>query len=537
MSNSKGSAPETSELSKHRLEILREIRAQALAERERRQLEHRLKGDFPQFAALLDIQDKDRVKRKLRPNAIQSAFEISRSGWDIVLKPRQVGLTTWELARDVWYFVTKPGAHVVVMCQSMAGDMAIRENADKLRVMFESLEAAGIRMVKQRSMTEWHIPGRDAWLQIVGAGASEARAAKAGRTMSIHRLHVTELSIFEYAAETMGAVLGSVPDIRRGSEIAIESTAKGAVGYFFELYQGAKSGQKAFRTHFFPWHEHAEYSTPLEDGEVVVAESERELELVQKYAITAEQLKWYRQKVGDRGQDNVDQEFPSDEATCWLTDGRVFFDRERTKALLGAAKPVLESRVVGKQGSHGVLRIWKHPQPGRKYVIAVDPSEGVGGDPGAAVVLDRGSGEHVATVHGQFSTWEMARVCAEVGHLYADALIAVERNNHGHAVLQGLLREQKYRNVYAGPDKRAGWVNTEVSRASALDALHNAHREGHWSSSDKAGLEEMLHFVVVDGKPQAAAGGHDDIVLAYAIGWDVVCHPTVDRYVPTGMVA
>lgn len=180
-------------------------------------------------------------------------------------------------------------------------------------------------------------------------------------------------------------------------------------------------------------------------------------------------------------------------------------------------------------------------------MVIVDPSEGVGGDPGAAVVLDRGSGEHVATLHGQFTTWEMARLAAEIGRSYwgvrsdgarDPALLVVERNNHGHAVLQGLAREQRYSYIFAGSDKRAGWVNSEPARATALAALQQAHVDKHWHSRERESLAEMLKFVVLpNGRAEAASGAHDDLILAHAIGWDVVCRPAIERYVPAGLVA
>lgn len=515
--------------------------ARAEMERRRRQASppgSRWETDFLAFVGMVDIIPKDGRRGKLRPNAIQAAFEVSWTGRDIILKPRQIGMTTWEVAKDVWFFLTRQGAQVVIVVQSMSDDAAIREVSGKLRVMFESLASFGIAAnVERVSSTEWVDRKRDAKLRIASAGASEAAAEKKGRSGTIHRLHITELAFFEYARETLNAMLECVPGADMGSQIVIESTPNGAAGLFFDLYQAAKAGKTAYHAHFFRWLGHAEYQTTRAAGEVVTPETPRERELASRHHASQEQVKWYRAKVAEKGQRLVDQEYPLDEVTCWLSDGAQFFDVERTEAIRAATRSPIETRVVGKEGSRGVLRVWQHPQHGRTYVIAVDPSEGVGGDPGAAVVLDRGTGAHVATIHGQFTTWDMARVVAEVGRLYRDAVVAVERNNHGHAVLQGLVREHKYPQIYAGHDKRAGWLNSEVTRSAALDAMHNAHRQGHWSSPELETLDEMRQFVVIDGKPQAVRGAHDDLILAHAIGWDVVCKPTVHRSIPSNVVA
>lgn len=487
--------------------------------------------DFLGFVSLLDIVPKDtRAGRiKLQPNTIQAAFEGSRTGRDIILKPRQIGFTTWELARDVWYFLTRRGAKVVVVVQSSADHAPLKSLSSKLRVMFESLEAIGIQLnFGTESTSEWSLPARDSSLHIVEAGGSEVSADKKGRGGTVKRLHVTELAFFEFGEATLNALLESVPDQSTGSEVTIESTANGASGEFFDRYSQAKNGKSGYRAHFYRWLDQSEYAAPLDAGEVVSPENERERELVERHGATEQQLKWYRRKLGDKkgNTDLFDQEYPVDEETCWLVAGRLFFDRARTKELLTQTREPIEVRAVG--GGGATLRIWKHKLPLTEYVIAADPSEGVGGDAGAAKVYERATGEHVATLHGQFPKWSFGHQLASLGHHYNDATIAVERNNHGHAVLQALLDGEKpYPNVYEAHDGRPGWLTTAITRSAALDALEAAHRDGEWSTPDRMVLSEMLTFVISkDGKPQAGPGAHDDLVMASAIGHAVLSSPT-----------
>ena len=55
-----------------------------------------------------------------------------------------------------------------------------------------------------------------------------------------------------------------------------------------------------------------------------------------------------------------------------------------------------------------------------------------------------------------------------------------------------------------------------------LAAFEDAVRKGLWISSDRRLLTQMRNFIVApDGKPQAAPGEHDDLVIAAAIGWTV----------------
>lgn len=509
------------------MEILSRLKAAARAEKNRRSLERVWRGDFVRFCALLEIVPRSGVRQPLEPNPIQRAYQETRTARDLVLKPRQVGLTTWELARDIWFFIVRPGARVVVVCQSMSDDAAIRECSEKLRIMFASLAARGLaRNVEQRSATEWALPESDATLRIIGAGASEAAAEKKGRSGTIHRLHVTELAFFEYARETMNAILECVPGSEFGTEITIESTANGAAGLFYEMYQAAKEGRSSYRAHFFSWLELPEYRAEFAANDITTPETPREKELVERCRATPEQLKWYRAKVADKGQDLVDQEYPVDEVTCWLVAGRSFFDKAITAALLAKTRAPIAVELGG------LLAVWRRPNPGEQFVIAADPAEGVGGDASAAVVLARRTGEHVATLHGQIAPWPFGELLVKTALLFNGALIVVERNNHGHAVLQSVLAGQKYPvdRVCHDRDGRPGWKNDAVSRAAALDALEEAHRCGAWASPDARVVIEQRTFVVNKlGKPEASPGAHDDLILSSAIGWDVLRRPTTRR--------
>src|SRR6185312_6079475 len=105
-----------------------------------------------------------------------------------------------------------------------------------------------------------------------------------------------------------------------------ESTAKGAAGAFFDGYMSAKEGKDEYTAHFFPWFQQPEYRSPLLPDEVITPRTEREKMLVGLHGISQEQLKWYQQQIANPmkgGQANVDQEYPSDEESCWLFDGRM----------------------------------------------------------------------------------------------------------------------------------------------------------------------------------------------------------------------
>lgn len=123
------------------------------------------------------------------------------------------------------------------------------------------------------------------------------------------------------------------------------------------------------------------------------------------------------------------------------------------------------------------LRIYQLPEPGREYVGGADPAEGVGGDDSALVIKDRGTGQTVAVLAGQYEPEEVfPELIAQVSRFYGDAAVLPERNNHGHAVSSGLKRRGVV--VLDGPDGRSGWLTNPASKAQLYDSYASALLEG-----------------------------------------------------------
>jgi phage terminase large subunit-like protein len=191
------------------------------------------------------------------------------------------------------------------------------------------------------------------------------------------------------------------------------------------------------------------------------------------------------------------------------------------RAAIGA-RPI-EVVDVREDGAHGQIRIWERPSAGSRYVLALDPSEGTGGDPAAGTIREWGTAQHCATIHGQFKPHALARIAADLGESFEGATIVVERNNHGHAVLQALEREHHYRRIFRHYDGKPGWLNNEVTRTKALTELDEGLRSGFWFTLDDAILGEMRTFITTpNGRVEAARGSHDDLVLVEAIALDAL---------------
>ena len=202
------------------------------------------------------------------------------------------------------------------------------------------------------------------------------------------------------------------------------------------------------------------------------------------------------------------QEFAEDPVSCFRASGECVFDLAAVEqALHGSVEP-LETR------DNQRLTIWLPAQPGREYVIGVDPAGGgVEGDYSCAEVIDRRLGTQCAELHGHYPPRELAQKLVELGKEYNTALLAVERNNHGHGVL-AYLRNLEYPQVFMqkGQD---GWLTSAVSRPAMIENLAAALVEEPRLFRSPRLLGECRTFVrYADGNTGAAQGTHDDCVMA-----------------------
>jgi hypothetical protein len=170
---------------------------------------------------------------------------------------------------------------------------------------------------------------------------------------------------------------------------------------------------------------------------------------------------------------------------------------------------------------NGRVTIWLPVQTGRKYVIGADPAGGgIDGDYSCAEVIDRDLGTQCAEYHGHCPPREFAKELVKLGKEYNSALVAVERNNHGYGVL-AWLRMLDYPQIYTEKEQD-GWMTSAVSRPVMIETLSAVLGEEPGLFRSATLLNEMRTFVrFANGKSGAAAGTHDDCVLALAIAWEV----------------
>jgi hypothetical protein len=459
--------------------------------------------------ALLKVRGKDGRLHPLRANVAQREFERRRGLGNIVLKARQMGMTTWVAARFLLKTITRPGTLTLQVAHTQdSAEEILRIVHRFVEHLPEGLKAGALRTAKA-NVKQIVFPMIDSEFRVVSAGDRNA-----GRGMTFQNLHCSEVSRWDDAGDTdAGEVLAGLrAGLSPGGEMVLESTPNGAMGCFYEQWRAAE--ELGLVRHFFPWWMDAGYSAVAADPGSLT-EEEMELMMRPGIALTLEQVGYRRQlRAGLLGL--ARQEFAEDPERCFLVSGESYFELGPVDLRL-ATVDAPRRRAIGRLSVS--MDCWYEPQPGRWYVVAVDPAGGgAEGDSSAVQVIDLESGLQCAEFAGHVGGIELMEIAREIGWDYNGAWLVVERNNHGAGLLS-LLELKGYVRVYKGSDGMAGYLTTSVSRPAMLAAFSLALAEEPGLFQSRELLAECRSFVRLrSGNVGARRGAHDDRVMAMAVG-------------------
>ena len=449
---------------------------------------------------LLLVRTKEGGMERLKANAVQQAFERRRGRRNIVLKARQMGLTTWAAARFFLKTITQPGTLTLEVAHTQeAAEEIFRIVYRFLDWLPEELREGPLR-TSRANVRQLVFPEMDAQYRVVSAGDRNA-----GRGLTVQNLHCSELARWPGdPAETLAGLRASLAP---GGELIVESTPEGVGGCFHDEWQ--RAGETGMVRHFFPWWMEPRYRAKAVD-EASLTEEEQDLRARKR--LDLEQIAYRRQIRADfRGL--ARQEFAEDEDSCFLASGESVFELDVIEERLKVTPEAMERR------RNGELEIWLPPVKGKKYLVAVDPSGGGSlGDYSVAEVLEMETGLQCAEFAGHVGGLELARLVTALGAEYNQAWLVVERNNHGTGVLAMAETVCGYRRIYR-QGGQPGWLTTSLSRPAVLGQLGAGLVEQPERFQSRKLFGECRNFVrLANGSTGARAGTHDDRVMAMAIG-------------------
>jgi hypothetical protein len=392
-----------------------------------------------------------------------------------------------------------------------------------------------------------------------------AKNPDSGRGFTAQLFHGSEVAFWPFADQILAGVMQAVPDLP-GTEVILESTANGVGGTFYEYVMDAYKKDGEFILIFSPWYWDSGYTDKVPAGFVRTADEIALAAMIAnhpdgaefKHDITDGQLAWRRKKIKElKSSDLFKQEYPSYVHEAFLASGRPVFDIPKlVEAKNYCRLPIklmrysrdadsldvernVESIEVDDPNDpksydfdsvSGLIQIWAEPIPGELYSAGADVSEGLEiGDFSSVDVLNE-QGTQVATFHGKIEVSSFGFLLNKLGRYYNNAFLGVERNNHGHAVVQK-LKDLDYPNLYKQEEleesheretEKVGWLTTSKSKPIIIGYFGDLILDENTGILCMHTIDQSMTYVYAStGKMGAREGCFDDKVMSYAIALEM----------------
>jgi hypothetical protein len=476
----------------------------------------------------------------------------------IVLKARQVGLTTLSVALMCWF----------AFFHTMADVLSMSDEEDRTEVNFSMARTAhaclpwwmrpekrydvrGRLIAFDRAREDDRRRSSGMQGQIYFESANQPSGAAYSKCLSA--VHLAEVARYRNSNAITEGIFGSLVELP-GSIGIMESTARGRGGTWHRLCKKAQSSSFRWEFVFIEWFREPGYITTVPEN---FQQTIDERALVRKvkeqcaHELTDGQLQWRREKrdefeATDGDAEKFSQEFPVTPAEAFIASGRTAFSKKRMQEMLTHfCKPPIwtgEIRLDEKDDktfrmtkmTDGRLELWEYPKIGFIYKVAADPSMGIeGGDPAAVEVICVPEDinqpiRQVARWNGYAGPTHFARIVAAIGYLFNTAEVVPECNTIT-TVASDLVKVLLYPNWYrwmredkarSGYSDWIGWQTTFRNRNELIGRMRDALQEWTLIIRSEKTLDEMFDFVEVEEgteRYEARAGQHDDDIMALMI--------------------
>lgn len=449
----------------------------------------------------------------------------------LILKGRQQGMTA---------FITAYQLSCAITDRNFAGWTMAHEDGATRRIFEEKAKFPYRNLPDTLKPTEKYNNRREFLFDKLNSswGISTAGNEESGRGGTPNFFHGSEAAFWGSIDKIMSGLGESLP---AGSIEILESTANGH-NEFKKLWDDAKAGNNNYVPLFFEWWETPEYRLRFETEEIrewfiETVENGLPLDGVEDDEFTEklimlrvekgldwEQLYWYYNKKKDK-KEKCEQEYPCTDTEAFLHSGRPYF----AIRLIERLKLKWQNFKARIRKYSGRLELFEEPVEGVEYVIGADVAEGLEeGDYDHAAIYRADTWVQVGYIHGHFDTDVFGDLLVDTAEYFNGAYIGIERNNHGHAVLNTVYKYRGYKNIFMEvsiddkndkKSRKLGWHTNSASKYVMLDELDSAIRNQEITPRDYRLFEEM-HEVVLDEKGNVNTNGKDRVV-AHAITWQM----------------
>ena len=276
------------------------------------------------------VQDKHGKKVKFVPNWAQQAVLDDLWFFSIILKARQLGVTT--------FFCILYLDQVLFNSNKTAAIIAHTDNDTKR--IFEKVKFAWDSLPEELKESLGK-PNTDSVGEMAFPNKSKIFVSRTTRGGTLQFLHISEFAKIcaKYPEKAREIVTGAINSVEKGNFVTIESTAEGKEGYYYDFcFEAQKMAQEKrklteldFRFFFFPWWKEPAYRVKADF--TITKEYEEyfaKLAAVDNIILDDDQKRWYIVKK-KKMIDDMMREYPStpDESFSSSIEGAYFSNEMR----------------------------------------------------------------------------------------------------------------------------------------------------------------------------------------------------------------
>ncbi len=428
---------------------------------------------------------RGRIQFNLYPFQERVLGKFKENPYSIILKSRQLGISTLTAAYSLWTMLFHKDKNV--LCIATKQETA-KNMVTKVKFMYENLPSW---------LTIDYIENNKLTLRLTNGSQIKATSASsdAGRSEAVSLLLIDEAAFIENIGEIWASAQQTLAT--GGGCIAL-STPYGTGGWFHQTWVKAESKENEFLPIKLPWFVHPERDQEWRD---------RQDELLGDPRIAAQ------------------------ECDCdFSTSGDIVFYSEWLEFI----KETTVKDPMERRGADQNLWVWEAADYSREYMVTADVARGDGKDFSAAHVIDIETNTQVAEYKGHMPPKEFGYFLVGLASEYNNALLVVENANIGWATLDAII-ERGYRNLYQSPksdhytaesylkvyegnsEMTPGFTMSMRTRPLCINKFREFVGDRSVTIRSKRLLEEMKVFVWKSGRPEAQTGYNDDLVMSFGI--------------------
>ena len=436
-------------------------------------IQHPIQGKIP--FDLYDFQEK-------------TINEIQENRFNIILKARQLGISTITAGYSLWMMTFHSDKNILVIATKQ--DVA-KNLVTKVRVMHANLPS----WLKQQCVEDNKLNLRYRNGSQIKAVASGPEAA---RSEALSLLVLDEAAFIDKIDEIWTAAQQT---LTTGGQCLALSTPNGVGNWFHKTWVESEEGSGMFNFIKLHWTVH-----PDRDQE------------------------WRDEQDTLLGATMASQECDCD----FLTSGTTVIEG----MILENCRETMVRDPIERRGIDSNVWIWEPPNYTKNYVVCADVGRGDSADYSAFHVIDVENVEQVAEYKGRINTKDFGNMLVSISTEYNDALLIIENNNIGWATIQQVI-DREYPNLfYTSKDLRyvdvqhqlnnryraveknmvAGFSTTTRTRPLIIAKLEEYFRDESVVVRSNRLIDELFTFIYLNNRAEAMAGYNDDLVMSFAIG-------------------